>query len=163
MVDPDDYKDLVDVGAFPELSGDVGFVGCFFDGSSTRGCAQHRTDQDDKRYSISTDISLNANGSGIGIDPPVLDIGDSDITEQHETVLPTEVHFNKCHMPSSGAYQTLIHEAGHALGIRGGGHPPVDNQRARYTVMSTSFGFGCQPHPFDIMAIYALYQPRIMP
>ena len=81
MVDPDAYEDLIDVGAFPELSGDVGFVGCFFDGSSTRGCAQHRTDQDDKRYSLSTDISLNANGSGIGIDPPVLDIGDSDITE----------------------------------------------------------------------------------
>ena len=65
-------------------------------------------------------------------------------------------------------YGTLIHEAGHALGIIGGsqgeypqqpGHPYLYMPE---TVMSYADGlrYTCEPHPLDIMAIHALYQTK---
>ena len=62
-------------------------------------------------------------------------------------------------------YATLIHEAGHALGIRGGRTPEDRSSQAIHhsfvadsTVKSGSNP--CSPSRLDVMAIYALYQSR---
>ena len=62
-------------------------------------------------------------------------------------------------------YSTLVHEAGHALGITGGKtgigrerfHP---NRDVRDSVMSYGRirNLSYSPLPLDVMAIYALYQ-----
>ena len=82
------------------------------------------------------------------------------------------VKFNTCQTstsgPNFGAYGILVHEAGHALGIRGGidtdddyhrGHPFTDQSNNAVMTYGDS-KYGCSPHPFDILAIYALYQSR---
>ena len=85
--------------------------------------------------------------------------------------------YAKCSTDSGHkAYEVLIHETGHALGIRRLkindtsdefkiGHP--FNGGSRDTVMANfhvgsdgNLGFKCFPHPFDVMAMYALYQSR---
>ena len=67
--------------------------------------------------------------------------------------------FNTCNTPH---YSALVHEFGHALGIGGGrdgqnadetGHPQIEDAAMSYYPAPC-----CSPHPFDIMAIYALYQ-----
>ena len=70
-----------------------------------------------------------------------------------------DVKFNRCEgYPSRGrAYGILVHEAGHALGLRGGGVHTSE----RDTVMKRGLARdSCSPHPLDVMAIYALYQSR---
>ena len=47
-----------------------------------------------------------------------------------------------------------MHEAGHSLDIAGD-HPTVAG-----SAMNQLSEPDCSPHPFDIMAIYALYQTR---
>ena len=72
-----------------------------------------------------------------------------------------DIAFNSCRT-TTGAYSTLVHEAGHALGIAYGNsglgqdrnHPTIPDEAA----MSYLTRHDCSPHPFDIMAIYALYQ-----
>ena len=79
------------------------------------------------------------------------------------------------------AYQTAVHEAGHALGLSNfsysnlvlsGGqpyhaaHPTIPDSLLNYDSSSgirypIRAGFNepdCSPHPFDVMAIYTLYQ-----
>ncbi len=79
-------------------------------------------------------------------------------------------------------YGALIHEAGHALGITGGvalsgwddslgGHPSISGSTMNYddydlkipslfrpATMELPAEPDCSPHPFDVMAINALYQ-----
>ena len=67
------------------------------------------------------------------------------------------IKFNRC--PTSDGYfnapySVLLHEAGHALGIA---HP--DKYGFRDSIMNYILNEpDCSPHPFDILAIYALYQ-----
>ena len=81
------------------------------------------------------------------------------------------------------AYATMVHEAGHALGIGGGssnewvqsGHPQVSDSVMNYDYIAVAKEPSvppvrrgdfdprfrerdCGPHPLDLMAIYALYQ-----
>ena len=67
---------------------------------------------------------------------------------------------------------TLVHEAGHALGIRNGNdgagqlihHPTIAGSVMSYEREALPDGSllpddpDCSPHPLDIMAIYAIYQ-----
>ena len=73
-----------------------------------------------------------------------------------------KIEFNTCPDYPSGRksadynrpYSTFVHEAGHALGI---GHP--DKFTFRDSIVNYIFNEpDCSPHPFDILAIYALYQ-----
>ena len=59
------------------------------------------------------------------------------------------------------AYGTLVHEAGHAIGIGGG--KSTTHSTIADSAMSRTDNLLCSPHPFDIMAIYALYQTRLVP
>ena len=67
------------------------------------------------------------------------------------------------------ALHDVVHEAGHALGITGGitggdlhmgqgqFHPHINDSVMSYRGDSS---VSCSPNPFDVMAIYALYQSR---
>ena len=60
---------------------------------------------------------------------------------------------------SYSVYGVLVHEAGHALGLRG--HPGiVDPAPFKDTVMAPDEGRGCSPYPLDVLALYGLYQSR---
>ena len=82
--------------------------------------------------------------------------------------------------PEAGywAYHTAVHEAGHALGMSGindfilrqryhAAHPTIPDSVMNYDIPgdirhpSVSDDFAepdCSPHPFDVMAMFALYQ-----
>ena len=80
-----------------------------------------------------------------------------------ESVDRDDVQFNKCLVENHKAYAVLVHEAGHALGIRqdtqsqSSAHPTVSD-----SVMTANLNaaFGCSPQPLDVMVMYALYQSR---
>ena len=79
-----------------------------------------------------------------------------------------------------GAYEVLVHEAGHALGIRDATsitsgwddrslwqHPSIYESLMSYEGIVLRTGLAasrlpndpdCSPHPLDILAVYAMYQ-----
>ena len=74
--------------------------------------------------------------------------------------------FNMCRnsidTQNNNAYESFLHEVGHALGIGGKGALP--NGHSFEDVASVvNYKFDepdCAPHPADIVALYALYQNR---
>ena len=72
---------------------------------------------------------------------------------------PGEIPFNTCSPVVEKLYSTMVHEAGHALGI-GYSKAGLFHSRIQDSVMSSTRDreLSCTPLPFDIMAIYALYQ-----
>ncbi len=86
--------------------------------------------------------------------------------------------FNKCLNDSDiesydtdpsiySAFQSMVHEVGHILGIRGAtdgngytnGHPSIADSAVNYDwKVVPDVEPDCAPHPFDIMALFALYQ-----
>ena len=69
---------------------------------------------------------------------------------------------------NNSAFQSLVHEIGHALGIGGGpnGHSltgvgVVGETDHVSSVVNRREEADCAPHPLDIMALYALYQRRL--
>ncbi len=84
-----------------------------------------------------------------------------------------------------GAYEVLVHEAGHLLGIRDARsaalgwdgdivlhHPSIyesvmsyEREALRTGVADSKFPDDpdCAPHPLDVLAIYALYQQESSP
>ena len=87
-----------------------------------------------------------------------------------------DVKFNNC-LPASSdpyhylIYQTMVHQAGHTLGLSAftlayqitpygqyvSSHPTIGDSVMNlwnYTVTEPD----CSPHPFDIMALHALYR-----
>ena len=95
------------------------------------------------------------------------------------TVDRDDVPFNTCDAESIGTYETLIHEAGHALGIRNASsvasgwhrnlwhHPSTYESLMSYEGIVLRTGLSasqlpddpdCSPHPLDVLAIFALYQ-----
>ena len=75
-----------------------------------------------------------------------------------------EIPFNSCE-PVAERYGTLVHEAGHALGITNG-KDGVKQQRHHSNIFDSVMytyrnrATTCSPTPFDVLAIYALYQGR---
>ena len=82
------------------------------------------------------------------------------ISDYFSPATPTRVRFNLCIFPSNSKESPVVHEAGHALGIRFGNtgsgqgvhHPQIYD-----SALTSNF---CSPTPFDVMAIYAMYQTR---
>ncbi|MDE2902930.1 MAG: hypothetical protein OXP73_07855 [Chloroflexota bacterium] len=95
------------------------------------------------------------------------------------TVDRNDVRFNACGATDLGVYQTLVHEAGHVLGIREGSavagwvddyvvhHPSIAESAMSYEGLTLQTGDSksllpndpdCSPHPLDVLAVYALYQ-----
>ena len=105
---------------------------------------------------------------------------------RNDSLVVPPVTFNTCSGTYSKAYEKLVHEGGHALGIGSGDwfqkdldpntveayledHPPLvdsvmnydQDSKALLVVYETIEKFrepDCSPHPMDIMAIFALYQ-----
>lgn len=162
MLDFSDFQNLEAAGAFPNLALAVGLSRCLYLKPTAPGCTDrypwpYQADRSDSEFATSVDISLNASRLielGVGVSPPGLPGGD-------EYPNRSDVLFNTCQTINNRAYQTLVHEAGHALGIGSfsDGHPFDDD--SPFTSMSTEHQLRCSPHPLDILAIYALYQtPR---
>ena len=132
-------KDLIEVGAFPELAKGIIFSTCIF-GENERACAPR------KKGINTTDILLRRSKF------------EDDLLE-----IPI-VAVNECSIKNSYAYQTLVHESGHVLGIRNGAdgyEQEIHHSSVLRSVMNydpAGFESDCSPYPLDIMAIYALYQ-----
>ena len=138
--------DFITTRVLTEFSKDLGFAQC--DG----GCAN----RSDYNGGSTTDIFLKRNTHDKMAD------GDLIIQTGNE-----EIVFNTC--PNMGGnynypYSSLVHEAGHAVGIREG--RDGTGQEAHHSnenIKSAIMSYGkdvpkCSPHPLDIMAIYAIYQ-----
>ena len=137
MVHVDDSKD-VRVAAFNELSDLVGFSDCIV---RSLGCAVNVRNQP------SVDILINDTFANT---PPVIQ---SSVFDRCLTGTPKQMTL----------YETLVHEAGHALGISFGSdeteqvdkHPQIKESIMGYFRLRRGH---CSPSPFDSMAIYAIYQ-----
>ena len=159
---------LWDVGVFSELADDLGYERCWThpDPSKkkerllTRGCV--KPTEIEGGYSIDIFVRRGAAESPLN--------------------LPGTVRFNTCFANSPKdehlIYATLVHEFGHAIGIHSGkAHPTVADSVMNYDFtlhkvyteissikddpMNGGVNFDepdCSPHPFDIMAVYAIYQ-----
>ena len=147
MVD-DSSAAAVTVDAFNEISMRVGRLG---NGECSPACAQ-RTDLPNGH---TVDILLRDSG---------FKIADLSVPGTDDTADAGEIPFNTCGSVHY-RYGSVVHEAGHALGIGGGitgtkqgrFHPHIKDSVMSY---GRDKSVGCSPNPFDIMAIYALYQGR---
>ena len=151
-------KDLMDVGVFPELAQAVGFHDCAFTGPACAVPSFTILIGLNPAIVTTTDILLRRSS----FENDALNIPGGD-----QSVDRSDAPFNACGAPRDGAYETLIHEAGHALGIRGGTdgagqlaeHPTLAGSVMSYErQLMLPNDPDCSPHPLDIMAIYALYQ-----
>ncbi len=111
-----------------------------------------------------------------------------DIPGGDATVSAGDIKLNRCYDPTDGEYEgdtdeyanyrTIVHETGHALGMSGfstrfsglpdyeTAHPTIVTSTMNYDseVSKTITGWresDCSPHPWDILAIHALYQVDI--
>ena len=106
---------------------------------------------------------------------PTLEITSVDIVFKRSSFedkieTPTSITLNSCdgdaNTSANYAFRTALHESGHALGLTGYSrvkiallqdyvmsHPTIYD-----SVMNYKIERDCSPHPFDIMAIYGLYQ-----
>ena len=119
----------------------------------------------------SVDVLVNASRQG----------DDRDIPGYDEIVHSRDTRFNTCRIggPDDNDfynYELMVHEAGHALGLSDyvpleswvshkPSHPSIPdsvmnyNSKVSRAIVPHRFGEPeCSPHPFDIMAIEALYQ-----
>ena len=92
-----------------------------------------------------------------------------DLTEDHfpggdRTPERGDIRFNSCE-GTHPIYASLVHEAGHALGI-GGGTDGSERVRHHFNdlIPEATLSYGakhdCFPHPLDIAVIYAMYQTQ---
>ncbi|MCY3896338.1 MAG: fibronectin type III domain-containing protein [Chloroflexi bacterium] len=133
-----------------------------FCGANAVGCAIRRGVRHDTKGWI-TDIALKKQGH---------------FEPDESAFIPEipEVRFDTCQprLPNNQThdsrfakvYFTLVHELGHALGIRegsdgAGDHP--DRGLQSDAAMAAHLGELCSPTPFDVMAVQALYQHRDSP
>ena len=167
------YAQFKQAGIFPEFSEDLGIGSCVFN-EAPRACATPRHVNSEGH--VITDITLSKSRHGIG---PVNVPGGDEIVDE------SDVRFNTCPGWRIGddrykAYATMVHEAGHALGIRDGGwdknwaestihHPTTAESVVNYELTNLKAAGSqftlppepnCSPHPLDIMAIYAIYQTK---
>ena len=99
-----------------------------------------------------------------------------DIPGGDASVDPSDIRFNICQGGSRkgyGNYETMVHEAGHALGLSNfdynepfgpsAAHPSIPDavMNEDWEVDQIDREHDCSPHPFDIMGVEALYQTVI--
>ena len=147
------FDAVKDHAIFPEIAESIGLAECGF---KSGGCAlpRHKYPKNGENINI-TDILLPKS------------------VYENETLAIPNVQFNdKCVV--GGVYGALVHEAGHALGIRDSGTPVPDvakhlfhhsnvpgsvmNYDGDVPPVGTLEEPDCSPHPLDVLAIYAIYQ-----
>ena len=155
------YAGLRNAQVNSEVSASLGFANCIIT-PLVLGCAL-------PRHGNITDILLRY--ALLQNDPLNVPGGDDQVDLE-------DVLFNDCAAPVPSAYETLLHEAGHVLGIRDGNinndwvmsvihHPTIPGSSMNYegvnlrtpgALLRLPGEPDCAPHPFDIMAMFALYQ-----
>ena len=178
------YGEFEAMGVFPEMSEKLGISTCVFaDPKKNRkptACAWPRHDHPSKGWL--TDILLP--WSRFGGEAETLAVPGGLDADGGVTVDRDDVPFNTCDAAPIGTYETLVHEAGHALGIRDGSrvpgwsddvyhHPSIYESVMSYegvALRTSGVSDGtlpddpdCSPHPLDVLAIYALYQQESTP
>ncbi|MCY3956782.1 MAG: hypothetical protein OXG65_00620, partial [Chloroflexi bacterium] len=141
--------------AFSEFAKDLGFglPDCWGDhrDNSTIACARPTKRVGYEGYT--TDIFLRR--TRVEHDPLALPGGDANVD-------PGDISFNACPAVSEfSVYGVLVHEAGHALGIRSQHGDYSTHPASGDTVMTKWItNINCSPHPLDVLAMRALYQSR---
>ena len=174
------YGGLRKMGVFPDFSERLGIATCVFaNPEENRGptaCAAPRHEHSAKGWvtdillpwdRFKADIAMMAVPGGLDADGGV-------------TVDRDDVRFNTCGASVLGAYEVLVHEAGHVLGIRNARsltsgwernlrhHPSIYESVMSYespyvpnpgdTSSVPPDDPDCSPHPLDVLAVYSLYQ-----
>ena len=169
-----------EVDVFPELASDLGYR-CWYEG---------------RKYLGNVPMCVQADYSG-GTWRSDIIVRRSHYEDDRLLLPKSNAQFNTCPRTQPGhsdasttdtfyeAFTHMVHEVGHAMGIRGGssivwtnpGHPQVPDSVMNYDFVAVSKdperpplsradfdgSFSepdCTPHPLDVMAIYALYQTK---
>ncbi len=122
----------------------------------------------------SVDVLVNSNRETYWEDNNKI-VRKKDIPGDDKRVDEEDTKFNECKIGTGDSnfsnYRLMVHEAGHALGLSeistnriwqpyDVAHPTVPDAVMNYDdeVSQITYEPDCAPHPFDIMAIHALYQ-----
>ena len=142
---------------FKQISQLIGYSACW-DPAATRGNA-----------AVMCAVSQFVNGSNVG-DGVTTDIFINRVKYEMKTIggVMNASDSDACVVDRNSAYGAFMHEVGHALGVGGGStvddvggkweatsHPEVSLKDSAVMISARP---NCQPYPFDVLAIYALYQ-----
>ena len=147
---------------FVEIAKDIGYEDC------AGGCTVDSSTRDDQENEVRrSDIFLV---ESVHDRIPVKDMPEVNIPRVLIDLTGIDrIDFNTCPNTMIGynyPYSSLVHEAGHALGIGGASDAMgQDNHHPNEDIHSAIMSYGgrlpkCSPHPLDIMAIFALYQTQ---
>ena len=149
------------VWVYSQLGSDIGYLGSEDPDSTSRecwtehpGCAVPTLIVDSDGVATgdgySTDIFLLRSRASDRLQLPG---GDSSVDR-------SDVRLNQCPAGTSDTYGVLIHEAGHALGLRSADGSDVHPQWPDSIMAGGDYGKKCSPYPLDVLAIRALYETR---
>ena len=149
------------VWVYSQLGSDIGYLGSEDPKSVSRecwtehpGCAVPTLIVDSDGVGTgdgySTDIFLLRSKATGGL---LLPGGDTSVDR-------SDVRLNQCPAGTSDTYGVLIHEAGHALGLRSADGSDVHPQWPDSVMAGGDYGNKCSPYPIDVLAIRALYETR---
>ena len=157
-----EYKSRV-VFIYSEFGSDVGYLGGGASDSVARDCwTKYRGCATSSEI---VDSDGNPTGDGFTTDIFVLR------SKANHSRLPlpggdtqvnrSDVKLSTCPSSVPSVYGVLVHEAGHALGLRSAVDGSEGHPRLIDSVMSGGdYGAKCAPYPADVLAIRALYEAR---
>ena len=149
------------VWVYSQLGSDIGYLGSKGRESTNRkcwtefpGCAVP---------SIMLDSDGVATGDGYSTDIFLLRSkvdGSLQIPGDDTSVNRSDVKLNRCPAGTSDAYGILVHEAGHALGLRSADGSDGHHRSSDSVMSGGNYSEKCSPYPLDVLAIRALYESR---
>ena len=166
------------IGKFGNRLGFVASTSCWGKTSTIEAIACAKRTKRVSSAGYTTDIVLRR--TRVDHDPLAIPGGNADLDDDgFPDVDRGDIVFNKCPSMSrhtdwlpyqaqenreNSVYGTLVHEAGHALGID---HPRgIDDRKktltvsSNDTVMTPGKTYNCSPHPLDVLIVYALHRAR---
>ena len=72
----------------------------------------------------------------------------------------SDVKLSQCPAGKSDSYGILVHEVGHALGLRSADGSDVHHRLSDSVMSGGNYSEKCSPYPLDVLAIRALYETR---
>lgn len=161
MYDDISLGELVTVGAFLNMATDIGYWdGCWFDENDNYSPANMCTNS----VGQTVDIIVRRgayDAASAGLTSPYFTQHVKRSTDDELELPASNERFNMCLNDSDtygSAFQDMVHEIGHVLGIS---HPSIPDSVVNYDhdpAVNDLSEPDCSPHPFDVMAVFALYQ-----